>query len=297
MEFDNLQKDRLKYYLTGKEHIAEELSLIFLKIEDISKLIDYNTIELSKLEFKGDEINNSAFIQSMLNLVHIYHLCCLFPNENILSHFKKSYGFKDATLKWFTSYLKILVNIDNINRKQEFYLDPYTALVCLDEYFYYKILHTVVSSFYDDKKYDGILQSVMAIELIKVYQNRENRNKAGKFSDKTFIDTFVGDIDELFQILIEKQKIKTSPKKLLKNLFNGKVENLVLIELYKKHSVTLKPTISERKKQLAFFDLLKLLLKEKKWLSREEWEELDEPLYETYENYMVSCVKKFIYKK
>lgn len=46
-----------------------------------------------------------------------------------MSHFKKSYGFKDATLKWFTSYLKILVNIDNINRKQEFYLQPVIRLL------------------------------------------------------------------------------------------------------------------------------------------------------------------------
>lgn len=29
------------------------------------------------------------------------------------------------------------------------------------------------------------------------------------------------------EYLIEKQKLKTSPKKLLKNLFNGKVENFI----------------------------------------------------------------------
>lgn len=301
-EIKAAQLKLLNDFIAYKKAKASELEPVFLKIWDISILTDFYNSKLTGVDQSSGDLEMPSHILSINTLAHIYHLCCLFPNENILNHFKKVYGFKDDTLRWFISYEKILENINKINQKQEFYLDPYCTVVILDSYLYYKIMYVVASFYFKDKKYDKSIQSVMAIELFKIYQNRENRVKSGNFADKTPIDKFVGNLDVLFQKIIESQELNTTPKRLLKNIFNGKVEDFLLIQLYKDIAVPLRAKIPERNKQIAFFDLLKLFIKDRHWLTKDEWEKLEHRRnypapYDNYEIYMATTVKKFIQKK
>lgn len=278
-----------------------------LKKQD--KIIELNKFIESMTEVTAEELEayfGKERPYQLLELWYRYTLLAPFADNKAIKKFKNTYSLKDKHLIWFVSYVDLIEEVKKINQSELISVNE-SMVVSIIFYLYIrtKIFHTLMEAFDYNKMYDGKETNSVAIGLFKYNQNKENRLNRGLTYAKNEFERCMEEVEGLLIQSGTEQKFGVTPMKLFHKEAANLIDSTYLIPIYKEYTTPLKPRVSERKKMILMFDLFRFIMKDRKWLSEDEFynsSKVDKEGNEiitfdnNYDQYRYKTMKKFIKK-
>jgi hypothetical protein len=281
------QNDKCKEYISSKKEYHD---IVRAGIE--KNLLD-GIKELSKVE--------------QINLLrHIYLNSYLLGDDETISKVSKYF---DIYIDWRESLNEIEKEIDKINKSGLVIILKIDVIKLYEYYLLNQITIELIKALGFEQEYNG-KESTNSTEI--EYRNSRHRRKNridGKTKKEREFDNYIEDIEELVETLNKYGVINKyyDEKNYLQNHLQGNIDN-DLIDIYTSAYGTNKK-ISNQKKMVMFFDLFRLMMPHRKWLTKDEFlvkedfnqsfafNSKNEPYKYDYYNYKAKRISKFIQKK
>lgn len=240
-------------------------------------------------------------------IIGFYTAIASFPTKERIEKIKTLFSLTDKNLLWVSNFEDISLEIELINSSGDIYLSK--SIVYLHYYLQYmplKIHRQLLRDFRFEKIYDSNKLNLAQIELFKFFQNKSNREKKGVFYPKNEFEDFIIDLLNLITLTKSEPIDKLTASEILKLQVSGNLDTAYIKPIFNKIIHLKEGYLKTSQIYQHLFRLFKVLMKEKNWLSQEEFENQDKfdeignpiGLYGgNYARYQTSVVKKFIEKK
>jgi hypothetical protein len=247
--------------------------------------------DLRNINKKDFRLNNMILLEKASE-AYIAHA----PFPEYQEKYKKAFSIQKRFLKWFIDKDEIIAEIENINSLGKIFLPPSFVLFYLYKcYLPSKIRRTLSTAFELEKKYDRETRTFSEIGLKRNIQNQRNREKKGTFLVKNNNEEILQKISGYLKEIKMDEMMGAPIDEILLSFFSGRCEKMFLIPIY--HKAIPLFEISENEKLILFFELFRLILKDEKWLTEQEFETGDALYSNNYRKYKILTMRKFIYKK
>jgi hypothetical protein len=280
-----LPQETLKLYNTSKNDFEN----LLVKIqEDCKKIkIDFLAKEFYVLKSKP-EINDcdSFFLQftPFLNQLIFFS-----KDDEVISKLKK-YGFNNATLKWMIDINEIESEIRRLEKIEGLLIFPHSYLSACIIYVSSKFQLDAFEHFIGNKNHNGLYTNKLYVDSFNRFRRRNYKliNSLKPYKDE-FEYLMNEQLDLLEKTAIDNyEEISKASKFVLKTL-NGNSGNINELFQFSKNGISNSSVYCE------LFNLLKLILKEKKYKSETEFFENDSisKYKNDYRLYKISKVRDF----
>jgi hypothetical protein len=282
----NYQNDECIKYISSKKEDHEIVRA------EIDKCLLDGIKELSKVE--------------QINLLrHIYLNSYLLVDEETISKVSKHF---DIFIDWRESIYEIEKEIDAINKMGFIILLKHHVFVMYEYYLLNQISIELMKAFGYEKEYNGKEATNSAeIEYRKSLQRRKKRID-GKTKKESEFDNYIVKVEKL-ELINKKYSVINNyydGKNYIQKLLAGKIDD-DLIDIYTNAFHT-NISITIQNKMILFFDLFRLMMPHRKWLTEEEfykkkfkdnmaYKRKNEPYQNKYNIYKAKTISKFIQKK
>lgn len=265
-----------------------------LNISNIEKFKKY----IDSLNTENDDECFEYFDQ----LYHHYTSVAIFPIKELIESFCKVFSIQKKHLYIIENSVKIIKEIDRINDEKVYYVP-----ISLFLYYYYilylpsKIRAYWAKNFKYEKMYDGKIRSLFEISYFKTKQNIKYKESQGVSYPTSFSEECIINVKELLQRLgindFLGEDVDSFLEKDSKNNLDYIVKELYYVIL--PHSVESKKV----KKEEYLFNLFRLILADRKWLSKDEFDsgaaknKYGEPIgiySNSYKRYQTVTMRKFL---
>lgn len=281
----DLPQETLKLYTTSKNDFENLLNTIQ---EDCKKIkIDFLSKEFFVLKEKPEIIDcYRFFIQFTPYLNHLI----FFSNDDEVISKLKQYGFIDQILKWMINIKEIESEIRRLENIEGLLIFPHSYLSACIMYVSSKFQLDAFVYFIEGANYNGLETNKLYVDSINRIRRR-NYNLIN--SSKPYKDEFEYLMNEQLDLLedksIENGSDKSKATKFFLKTLNGNSGNINELFQFSKSGISKSSVFYE------LFNLLKLILKEKKYKSETEFFENDN--MSNYKNdyrlYKISKVRDF----
>ncbi len=214
----------------------------------------------------------------------------LFPNNEILIKLQELKFANDA-LKWFVNLEEILNELERLTNIDGLFFLPNSFLFAITNHLKIKFNVNLIENFELNADYNNTETNIIYKDFAKRYKRREyndNKNQIGKMDNfEIVIDNLLNTIE-----ISTENNIELAKKILLQATKGNTSYYYTMLDLFYCDG------ISRDKIYLEFFPLLKLIVKDYKLLSYDEFYKSKDNLYNSdYTKYKIARVKKIIQKK
>lgn len=264
----------------------------------------YNEVKAIILENNFDE--KSDYLQLFDYACNLYKAVATFPTLKGKLALEELFSLKKGHLKWVTDFKQLINEIDRVNKSDKVYL-PYFLVVStyFSLYIPTKIRLELIEAFGLFKTYDGDKKNEIEILLFKYFQNIKNRKSSGNEEVKK---SYEKELTILIKLIDKKMNIEgISIKSFLTSEASGRVEEIYITPIFSSLIAIGEKPLKVSDKYVLLFDLFRFIMKDKKWLSEDEFNNREikvdnkgNPigLYNnSYRRYQIITMKKFIEKK
>ena len=214
----------------------------------------------------------------------------LFPDEEIIQKLRE-YKFSNSTLKWFVSLEDILSELDRLSKIDGLFFLPNAWLFAIQSHLENKVFISLIESFELDSIYNNKETNIIFKDHSKRYRRREYKEQKGQTPKS---DWFENIINKQIDIL---EKASGNDKEFVKNMYLkfAQADTGFFLEILDAFHVE---GIPKNKVYLELFPLFKLILKDRKLLSEDEFlQEENAPYDADYSKYKIAKVRKILLKK
>ncbi len=230
-------------------------------------------------------------LPAYLKFIKILATYLIFFNDDETRLAFKKVGLGKPTIqKWLLlDHKRLLAEIDKINNAGEIYVEYFESFKLVKEYLESKVLAALINDFYSnvEKDYDGRRNLTAASKEIMLFIERFKHRSGGdahvKFWEQPLFEIFTewsGHENEKFV------------RKFMMDYCEGKTERYYISTLltYCVHKVD--PNVSDRRRCLLLFDLIKLICKDSNIKDEDEFNSDDDVTYGSkYDDYKIGIVK------
>jgi hypothetical protein len=297
----------IKKYLDEGEKTNKVFTLLLKNYNSYLQLLNPINIENFKEIIYGYDLEIKSENIKYFNILYkTYTAIAIFPSEDNVKAFKDIFPLKKIQLIWIGDVKAILEEINKINI-EGFYFIPVSDFI-MHYYALYlpcKIRQSLLKALELEREYDGLVQNEAKITLFKTLQNFKNRSKNGEIYIKDEFEEFLLDVFEALETCKMDEYLGVSAEKIVKIEASSKVEGLYLKPLYDL-IVADESKKNMPKKEVALFNLFRLMLKDRDWKTEEEFYhsiEIDEngnpnvKYGNSYRRYQTKTMQKFFKKK
>lgn len=291
--------------LMAREYIIEFLEGYHLLTIDATispEKIDEYTMIIRQIDLEKD----SGYDLFLMHAAMVYLAVCVHNSSENISSLKIVFNLRDKDLLWMTSIDDLINEVKKINNEESYFI-PYHNVV-LHYFILYlpiKIRTYLYKSAKRERLYDKEIRNEIAIMVYKTLQNFKNRlaKRGNEYVKDDYEKIVLESRKELTRMLTEMPTSTLVKPDIAMNMeASGNVDFQYLSPLY--HLAIPNLNKKDRKpREIALFPLFKFMLKDRYWLSIEEFSDsnkLDKKgnpigLYGgSYERYQKSLMKSFI---
>lgn len=214
----------------------------------------------------------------------------LFPDIEIRQKLRE-YRFSNSTLKWFVNLEDVLFELDRLSKVDGLFFLPNSWLFAVQSHLESKVFVSIIESFELNSIYNNKETNILFEDFSKRFRRREYNEQKGQTPKS---DWFENIMNKLIDI---SEKASGNDKEFVKNMYLkfAQAETGFFLEILNAFHVE---GIPKNKVYLELFPLFKLILKDKKLLSEDEFfQEENAPYDADYSKYKISRVKKILLKK
>ena len=281
----DLPQETLKLYNTSKNDFENLLNTIQ---EDCKKIkIDFLSKEFYVLKEKAEIIDCYRFF---LQFTPYLNQLIFFSNDDEVISKLKKFGFNYATLKWMIDSNEIESEIRRLESIEGLLIFPHSYLSACIIYVSSKFQLDAFEHFIGNENYNGVYTNKLYVDSLNRFRRRDfSLNKNLKPYKDEFEYLMNEQLDLLEKTAVDNdEEISKASKFVLKTL-NGNSGNINELLQFSKSGISKSRVFYE------LFNLLKLILKEKKYKSEIEFYENDNELIYNYNYrlYRISKVRDF----
>ena len=211
----------------------------------------------------------------------------LFPDEEIIKKLREL-RFAKHTLRWIVKLEDITDEIDRLRRFNGLFFMPFHYLFSIQAHLVTKFLISTIEDFDFTVKRNNQDTNILYEDMAKRFRKREYNRQLGQTQK---MDSF----ERMMNSIINKMESASNNnymfvKKLFEQSYNG-TTTMYYTQLKEFYTLD----VSERKIYLELFPLLKMIMKERDLLSKEEFLSTKEDSYDgDYSKYKIARVKKIL---
>jgi hypothetical protein len=214
----------------------------------------------------------------------------LFPDEEIIQKLRE-YKFSNSTLKWFVNLEDVLFELDRLSKVDGLFFLPNSWLFGIQSHLESKVFVSIIESFELNSIYNNKETNIIFEDYSKRFRRREYNEQKGQTPKS---DWFENIINKQIDIL---EKASGNDKEFVKNMYLkfAQADTGFFLEILDAFHVE---GIPKNKVYLELFPLFKLILKDRKLLSEDEFlQEENAPYDADYNKYKIARVRKILLKK
>ncbi len=275
--------------------------LMQINLPYLTNLSEKN-IDTLKKKIENYDIENEYDYKELFSTLKEHYLAaCIFytpENEKALTY---AFSLSQKQLSLIHNCRDIFHEIEAINSKGYYYIPRTLILIYyFTLYLPTKIYNFLGKQFKFDYLYDGKVRSIAEIEYFKIKQNFNNRSKKGKIYAKNELEELIIALKEIIEVSNFDEIKKIDVEKEFKNDVD-----YYLKDLYKTIQPFEKQIHQDKsiKKEIELFNLYRLMLNERNWLTNIEFESgealnkygIEVGLYSnSYRRYQTLTMRKFL---
>jgi hypothetical protein len=214
----------------------------------------------------------------------------LFPDIEIRQKLRE-YRFSNSTLKWFVNLEDVLFELDRLSKVDGLFFLPNSWLFGIQSHLESKVFVSIIESFELNSIYNNKETNIIFEDYSKRFRRREYNEQKGQTPKS---DWFENIINKQIDIL---EKASGNDKEFVKNMYLkfAQADTGFFLEILNAFHVE---GIPKNKVYLELFPLFKLILKDRKLLSEDEFlQEENAPYDADYSKYKIARVRKILLKK
>lgn len=214
----------------------------------------------------------------------------LFPDIEIRQKLRE-YRFSNSTLKWFVNLEDVLFELDRLSKVDGLFFLPNSWLFGIQSHLESKVFVSIIESFELNSIYNNKETNIIFEDFSKRFRRREYNEQKGQTPKS---DWFENIINKQIDIL---EKASGNDKEFVKNMYLkfAQADTGFFLEILNAFHVE---GIPKNKVYLELFPLFKLILKDRKLLSEDEFlQEENAPYDADYSKYKIARVRKILLKK
>jgi hypothetical protein len=275
---------RLKYDLDVTQ-FKNEIKRLNRKAEIAKKTLFAEQLFQFEDNFEPDD--KIEFVNQFLYLVTDL---VLFPDFDLLQKLKQ-YRFSNSTLKWFVNLEDVLFELDRLSKVDGLFFLPNSWLFAVQSHLESKVFVSIIESFELDSIYNNKETNILFEDFSKRFRRREYNEQKGQTPKSNWFEKIMNKQIDLLE------NATGNNKDLVKNMYlkYAQADTSLFLENLNTFHVE---GIPKNKVYLELFPLLKLILKDRKLLSEDEFlQEENVPYDADYSKYKIARVRKILLKK
>ena len=259
-------------------------------IEELNKKAILAKKELLNENFSEYPMNGSIDDKSkFINQFWFLENLVMFPDDEVMKKLKEL-KFSNNSLKWFVDYNDIINEINRLNEIKGLLIFPHAYLTAINNHLQIKFFINFIEGFELNTKYNNADTNI----LYKDYAERNRRFKYNEEKRQTPKMAFFEEIMYNYYNHLEKKvgNRKKSHNMILR-IYRGETSDfLSILNIFQNEG------ISKNKVYNELFPLLKIIMKDVNFLSKEEYHNKIDQFYEAnYSKYKIARTKKILQKK
>jgi hypothetical protein len=243
------------------------------------------------LNYEFNPFPNDGTIEEKISFVAqftpLLNYLIFFPDDEIIRKLKEL-RFSGKALKWFVNLEKITDEINRLEKIKGLYINPLMFLIGIESHLYNSFFISYVEDFELSKTYNKSETNIISLE----YDNRIRRREYHKVKkQKAKMDDYEKLMNQLHDDFEELTKEDNGySNKTFSELAKGNTKSYYnCLNTFKNQG------ISKNKVYLELFPLLKMIMKDDKMLTEDEFIiSKDEKYDAVYKKYKISHVKQII---
>lgn len=234
----------------------------------------------------GSNDDKSAFLSQFTD---IFGDLVLFPDDEVINKLKEL-RFSSQSLKWFVKLEDILNEIERLNNINGMNFYPYIYLHAIALHLHTKLMISSIEGFGLNVFYNNAETNILYKLFADLFRRREYNDKKNQIAKMDYFEKQIN-------TMVDNSEKAAGSKFLFKQLFlqhiKGNTSQFIFLL-----DVFVNKEISRSKCYIELYPLLKLILKDSKFLSEEDYyASKDDKYAANYSNYKLARVKRIFQKK
>lgn len=252
-------------------------------------IIAKNILFSEQFEPYPENGSNDDKIDFLLQFIDFIGDLALFPDDGVIKKLKEL-RFASQSLKWFVKLEDILKEIERLKDVKGVVFSSNLYLYSIATHLYIKLIINTIEGFGLNTTYNNAETNILNKDFAERYRRREYNDKKKQTAKMDFFERMINKMLDNFEKAFSSE---VSSKQLMLQYSKGNTSTcLTSLNIFNNNG------ISRSKFYIELFPLIKMILKDSKFLSEEDYfAKKDDKYSAKYSNYKLARVKRIFQKK